>query len=122
MGQKDTEFFVQRIRSQYVEREVTEIDELRALDRKVRRPAELFAYIFGAVSAIIMGGGMSLVMTEIGTALGTLAMPLGIGVGVVGMLMAVATYPLYNKILEARKAKYQSEILALSDRIIGEDK
>ncbi len=49
-------------------------------------------------------------------------MPLGIGVGVVGMLMAVATYPLYNKILVSRKAKYQREMLALSDRIIGEDK
>lgn len=122
MGQKDTEFFVQRIRSQYVEREVTEIDELRALDKKVHQPAQIFAYAFGAASAIIMGGGMSLVMTEIGAALGTLAMPLGIGVGIVGMLMAIATYPIYNKILDARKAKYQDEILALSDRIIGEDK
>lgn len=65
MNKNDQEFLVQKIRSQYTEKESTELDALRALDTKVKRPANVFAYMFGSVSAIIMGAGMSLVMTDI---------------------------------------------------------
>ena len=50
MNKNDQEFLVQKIRSQYTEKESTELDELRALDAKVKRPANMFAYIFGSVS------------------------------------------------------------------------
>ena len=43
-----------------MEKEFTELDALRALDARVKRPANVFAYAFGSVSAIIMGAGMSL--------------------------------------------------------------
>ena len=33
---KDTEFMVEKIRSQYTEREHTELDDLKALDAKVK--------------------------------------------------------------------------------------
>ena len=66
MNKNDREFLVQKIRSQYTEKESTELDALRELDAKVKRPANVFAYVFGSISAIIMGAGMSLVMTDIG--------------------------------------------------------
>lgn len=42
----------------------------------------------------------------------------GIVVGVTGMAMAIANYPLHKKILESRRKKYAGEIIALSDRIM----
>ena len=116
----DQEFLVQKIRTQYTEAKHTELDELKALDTKVKRPANVFAYIYGSVSAIIMGAGMSLVMTDIGAIIGlSSAMVPGIVIGVVGMGLALTTYPIYKKLLASRKKKYAPQILALSEKIMG---
>ena len=110
----------QRIRTQYMEKQSTELDELRELDAKVKRPANVFAYIFGSISAVIMGSGMSLVMTDIGSVIGVGApMTVGIIVGVIGLAMAVVNYPIYKSILGARKKKYGAKIIALSEKIIN---
>ena len=119
MNRNDQEYLVQKIRTQYTEKQHTELDALKALDAKVRRPANLFAYVYGSISAVIMGAGMSLVMTDIGSAIGlTDAMIPGIVIGVVGMCMAVTTFPLYKRLLSSRRSKYADEILTLSDRIM----
>ena len=115
MNKNDQQFMAQKIRTQYVEKQTTELDALRALDAKVKRPANVFAYAFGSVSALTMGAGMSLVMTEL-VANGLVP---GIIVGVIGLLMALATYPIYKKILKNRKDKYAAEILKLSEKIIN---
>lgn len=121
MNKNDQEFLVQKIRSQYTEKESTELDALRELDEKVKRPANMFAYIFGSVSAIIMGAGMSLVMTDIGADLGV-AEPMipGIIVGIAGMFMAIVNYPIYKRILSSRRKKYADKIIALSDELMNE--
>ena len=116
---KDQEFIVQNIRTQYTEKQHTELDELKALDARVKKPANVFAYTYGSVGAIVMGSGMSLVMTEIGTILGlTATMVPGIAIGVVGMGMALTTYPIYKRILGSRKKKYAAQIMELSDKIM----
>ena len=121
MNTNDQKFMAQKIRTQYMEKEGTQLDALRALDAKVKRPANVFAGIFGAISALVMGSGMSLVMTDIGTTIG-ISNPLvpGIVIGVVGMLMAIVTYPIYRGILSGRKKKYAAEIMKLSDEIVSE--
>lgn len=114
---EDQEFLVEKIRSQYIEQN-TELDELKALDAKVRKPAILFGYTYGSVGAVVMGAGMSLVMTDIGAKLGlSSAMVPGIAVGIVGLAMSCTTYPIYRKILNSRKKKYARQILELSERI-----
>ena len=119
MPNNDQEFLVQKIRTQYTEKQHTELDALKELDAKVKRPANVFAYIYGSISAIVMGAGMSLVMTDIGAIVGLAsAMIPGIAIGVVGMGMALSTYPIYKGILNARKKKYAAEILKLSDKIM----
>ncbi|MBQ7330929.1 MAG: dihydropteridine reductase [Oscillospiraceae bacterium] len=111
---------VLNIRSQYAEVKQTELDQLKALDAKVKRPANVFAYTYGSIAAIIMGAGMSLVMTEIGAVIGLAnAMVPGIVIGVVGMIMALSTYPIYKKILSGRKKKYAAQILTLSEKIMN---
>ena len=120
MSNNDQEFLVQKIRTQYTEKQHTELDALKELDAKVKRPANVFAYVYGSVSAIIMGTGMSLVMTEIGEIIGLVnTMVPGILIGIVGMGMALSTYPIYKKMLSARKKKYAPEILALSEKIMN---
>ena len=110
---------VQKIRNQYAETQPSDLEMLKTLDAKVKRPANTFAYIYGSVSAIIMGAGMSLVMTDIGAMIG-LADSLipGIAVGIVGLCMALTTYPIHKRMLARRKQKYAPQILALSDKIM----
>ena len=120
MNKNDQQFMAQKIRTQYMEKTPSELDDLRALDAKVKRPANIFAYVFGSISAIIMGAGMSLVMTDIGATVGIAsAMVPGIVIGVVGLCMALLTYPMYKGILNARKKKYGAKILSLSDKIMN---
>ena len=119
MNKNDQEFLVQKIRTQYTEKESTALDALRALDAKVKRPANIFAYVFGSISALIMGSGMSLVMTDIGATIGiTDSMLPGILIGIVGMFMAIINYPIYKGILGSRRKKYADKIIALSDKIM----
>ena len=120
MNKNDTHFMAQKIRTQYMEKTPSELDALRELDAKVKRPANVFAYVFGSISAIIMGAGMSLVMTDIGATVGIAsALVPGILVGALGLGMTLLTYPMYKKILNSRKNKYGAEILRLSDKIIN---
>ena len=119
MANKDQEFMVQKISTQYTEAAHTELDELKALDSTVKRPANVFGFTFGTVGAIVMGAGMSLVMTDIGGMIGLAdAMIPGIAVGVVGMVMAIVNYPIYKAILNARKKKYAPKILELSEKLM----
>lgn len=120
MNKNDQEFLVQKIRTQYTEKEHTQLDELKELDAKVKRPVNVFAYVFGCISAIIMGSGMSLVMTDIGEMVGmTSPMVPGILIGIIGMIMALVNYPIYQKKLASRRAKYADRIMQLSDKIMS---
>ena len=120
MNKNDQQFMAQKIRAQYMQKQSTELDALRKLDAKVKRPANVFSYVFGSISAIIMGAGMSLVMTDIGTTLGIQnSLIPGIIIGVVGMAMAIVNYPIFKGILGSRKKKYSAEILELSEKIMN---
>jgi len=105
---------VKRIREEYEEKGVSTLDELRALDRRVKRPAEILAYTLGTVGALTLGTGMCLAMEVIGTGL----MPLGIAIGLVGIAMVSANYFLYKSILGKRRARYRDEIIALSNEAL----
>lgn len=120
MNHNDQEFLVQKIRTQYTEKEFTDLDTLRALDSKVKKPANVFAYTFGIAGALIMGAGMSLIMTDIGATIG-ITEPLvpGLAAGLAGMAMAIANYPAYWHILSSRRKKYAPQIIELSNKISG---
>lgn len=124
MNKNDKQFMAEKIRTQYMEKHSTELDSLRELDAKVKMPANVFAYTFGSISAIVMGGGMSLIMTDIAEKIGITGDPMvpGIIIGIIGMAFALINYPIYKSILNARKKKYAPEILALSEKIMNETK
>lgn len=118
-NKQEQEYLVQKIRTQYTEKAHTELDELKALDKKVKTPANIFAYTFGTLAALIMGSGMSLIMTDIGQTIGMADPKLpGVVIGIIGMVMAIVDYPIYKKVLNRRRMKYADQIIALSDRLI----
>lgn len=120
MNRNDQEFLVQKIRTQYMEKESTRLDALKELDTKVKRPATVFAYAFGSIGAVVMGSGMSLVMTDIGEVLGMEnTMVPGIIIGVIGLVMAIINYPIYKSFLSSRRKKYADQIMKLSEEIMG---
>lgn len=119
MDRNDQNYLVQKIRTQYTEPQHTELDALRQLDRRVKKPAAVFTWTFGALAALVMGAGMSLVMTDLGQTLG-IASPMvpGIAIGAVGMALAIVNYPIYRALLSARRKKFADEVISLSDRIV----
>lgn len=124
MNKNDQEFLVQKIRTQYTEKENTQLDALKALDKKVKRPANVFAYTFGTIGALVLGSGMSLAMnviepgTYVGITIGENMMLPGIIIGLVGIAMVSINYPIYKSILNSRRNKYADKIIALSDEIM----
>ena len=112
-------YVVQQIRDQYTEKKTTALDELKALDRKVKKPAIVVALILGVLGFLIMGSGMSLVMTDLGQILGIYEpMVPGIIVGVVGMLLLALTWPVCKGILNRRRRKYADRIIAMSNELM----
>ena len=105
---------IERIRASYTEKEVTKLDELKQLDKKVKCPAQIFAYVYGSVSSLVLGTGMCLAMKIIGN-----SMALGIIIGVVGIALTLTTYPIFKTILKKRKEKYASQIFELSDSLLN---
>lgn len=119
MNRNDQDFLVQKIRTQYTEKEHTGLDELKELDAKVKRPANVFAYIFGSIGAIIMGAGMSLVMTDIADTVGIQnPMLYGIVIGIVGMFAAYTFTAFTMAIINMVKyRKYNSPVYSASKAI-----
>lgn len=108
----DQTIAVNKIKDSYCEKPITKLDELKSLDKKVKRPARIFAYIFGVIGSLVLGTGMCLAMKIIGD-----LMAVGIVVGVVGIIMLSINYPIYKQILKKRKSKYCKKILELSEEI-----
>ena len=121
MTRNDEKFAAQKIREKYVDSKASELCELTSLDKKIHRPGKVFSYIFGSLGAIIMGSGMSLVMTDIGSKIGIAdGLVPGIIIGCIGLIMALINYPIYKKITNARKKKYGDKVLIISDKILNE--
>ncbi len=108
--------YAKRIASEYAPKNDTKVVQLKKLDAKVKKPAEVVTYIMGTLGALIAGTGMSMVMTDFGPK-GIMGLILGIVIGVIGFAICLSAYPVYNKILGARKAEYAGIIIALAEQI-----
>ena len=112
---------IKRIRQKYQTQEEDGISRLRKLDAEVTSKATAIALVIGIAGALIMGIGMSLIMTELSTILGMTelaGMVAGIITGVVGIVMVALAYPVYNKVLKKEREKIAPEILRLSEALM----
>ena len=112
---------IKRIRKKYAApaEEEDKMAQLRRLDASVYSKATTAALVIGVIGALVMGLGMSIVMTDIGAALGTiLAMIVGVGIGVIGIVLICLAYPMYTRTLKKEREKIAPEILRLSDELM----
>ncbi len=117
---------VERIRQKYVGEiangEGGDLQKLVALDKSVTHRASAPAIVLGIVGILILGLGMSTVMTTFAdgfvSRLGIDKNALGIAVGIVGMILAALAYPTYTAILSHERKKVAPRIMELSDRLM----
>ena len=116
---------IQNIRKKYVSKEEDKMEKLRRLDAAVYKKATVVSLILGVIGALIMGTGMSLVMTDFGDVIGlsdTMGMILGTIIGIVVMIPICLAYPFYNSIVKKEREKIAPEILRLTEEIINQIK
>ena len=109
------------IRKKYLPKEEDKMERLRRLDAGVTQKAQTVSLIFGVVGTLILGVGMSLIMSDLRAILGArtdLAMPLGILIGLLGGALACLAYPLYHIIIKRERKKIAPEILRLTDELM----
>jgi len=109
---------IENIRKKYLPQEENKMEQLRKLHAIPTQKAQAVSLAVGIIGALIMGTGMSLAMTDISAALGSLAMVIGIAIGIVGMVLVALAYPLYNRVLKKQREKIAPEILRLSDELL----
>ncbi len=114
---------LKQIRDKYTK--PTEVEDkmarLRRLDASVTKTAQAVALVFGVIGTLILGFGMSLIMTDLSKILGTyqnIAMPIGIIIGIVGGVLASLAYPIYNAIVKAKRKQLAPEIIRLTDELM----
>ena len=110
---------IQNIRKKYLAPEEDKMERLRKLHYSATQKAQVWSLVLGIVGALIMGSGMSLVMTDIGKVLGlTNALIPGIVIGVIGMIPVILAYPTYNRVLKKERERIAPEILRLTDELM----
>lgn len=112
--------YAERIASEYDQKPASKLVALKKLDRKAKLPAQIFTYAFGVVGTLLLGVGMCLCMGVIGQGL-SMAMPLGVVAGVIGIGVMSVNYPIYKRLLEKGKQKYAFEIMELAKEITAEN-
>ncbi len=113
--------YAEAIANEYSVKDASKVVALKKLDRKAKRPANIFAYTFGTIMTLVFGTGMCLAMKVIGGG-SALMTGVGIGVGVLGMAGVAVNYPIYKKFLNNGKKKYGSDIVRLAKEIADENK
>lgn len=109
---------VEAIRDKYLPRQEDKMEQLRKLHAIPTQKAQAAALAVGIIGALILGTGMSVCLTDIGASLGSLAMVIGIVVGVVGIALVALAYPLYNRVLQKQRQLIAPQILRLTDELL----
>ena len=95
---------VLNIRKKYLPQSESKLEELKRLDHLVQNSGVTESLCAGIGGCLIFGLGSAMVP--------------GIAIGLLGLGMALFTYPIYKRILNSRKKKYASKILDLSKRVL----
>ena len=114
---------IKRIRKKYAEdsarTDESSIERLRRLDASVTKKGTTVSLIVGTLGSILMGSGMSLVMTDLGALLpDLLALFIGIAVGVVGIVGVALAYPIYKAITKKERERIAPEVLRITEELL----
>lgn len=104
---------VKMIREKYLPREVSKLDQLRALDESVTKRGTAVSIVHGVLHTLLLGLGMSCCMVWAGN----LFVP-GIVLGCAGIVGTGMTYPIYQQIVHRDREKIAPEILRLTEELM----
>lgn len=114
---------IKKIREKYTPPTDVEdkMERLRRLDASVTQTAQIVALILGIIGTLILGFGMSLILTNLSSMIGLshdVAMAVGIVIGILGGGVASLAFPIYNVIVKERRKKLAPEIIRLTDELM----
>ena len=114
---------IKAIRKKYTPSVDTEdkMAQLRRLDAAVTQKATMVSLVFGIIGALILGIGMSLAMTGMGTMLGLTGIPailVGSMIGMIGIVLVCVAYPVYHRITKKERQKIAPEIIRLTGELM----
>lgn len=112
---------IEKIRQKYLPEEEGGISRIRKLDASVTKKATIVSLILGIVGTLVMGSGMSIIMTELGAMLGLTGitgMVVGVSIGLIGLILVALAYPVYGIVLKKERKKVAPEILRLTETLM----
>lgn len=112
--------YAEAIANEYAPKDTSKVVALKKLDRKAKSKANIFAYTFGVVTALVLGLGLCLSMKVIGDG-SSFIIAVGIVIGIIGIIGVCINYPVYKKLLASGKQKYAFEIMQLAKEISEEE-
>lgn len=103
---------IKKIREKYVPKEADKMEQLRRLDESVTKKGMVISLVVGIIGALILGTGMSMCMvwTELFLS--------GIILGIIGIVMVSAAYPIYSYVTKKEREKIAPEIIRLTDELM----
>lgn len=104
---------IQKIREKYIPKEADKMEQLRRLDKSVTDKSAAVSLAVGIVGALVLGFGMSCCMVWADT-----LFVVGIIVGIIGIVLVCAAYPIYNFVAKKEREKIAPEIIRLTDELI----
>ena len=104
---------IKKIREKYVPREPDKMEQLRSLDRRVTNKGTLISVTVGVIGTLLLGVGMCCTMLWAES-----FFVVGIIVGIIGIAVLSAAYPLYTHIIKKEREKIASEIIRLTDELM----
>lgn len=108
--------YAEAIANEYSPKDTSKVVALKKLDYKAKLPANIFAFSFGTIMALVLGTGMCLSMKVIGSG-NTPMTVIGIILGIIGIVGVCINYPIYKKMMENGKKKYAFDIITLAKEI-----
>lgn len=112
--------YAEAIANEYAPKDTSKVVALKKLDRKAKSKANIFAYTFGVITALVLGLGLCLSMKVIGDG-SSFIMAVGIVIGIIGIIGVCINFPIYKKLLASGKQKYAFEIMQLAKEISEEE-
>lgn len=109
---------VDMIRAKYLPPREDKLETLRRLDNSVHKKPMALSLSLGVVGTLLLGTGMSLIMTDLAAALGLFRYVLGLVLGINGLVAAILAWPVYEYVLKRERQRLAPEILRLSEELM----